>query len=1028
MTRSFTTPGSGIRTLAIVVLAAASSLLAVPALAAPAAAAPKPNGPPAKGAPTKGAPTKGAPTNGAPTNGAPTSKPASAASTTPAYPATPPAAICGNTSLLTGPSTAPPGAIVVAAGDNSTMSWNQPGATFYFATGTHTLGRGIYSQIISSDHTTYIGAPGAVIDGQGINNFAFTQAGVGVTIRYLTVQNFVSPQDQGVVNHDSGPNWTIQYNTIVHNAGAGVMVGPGDVVSYNCLASNGQYGFNAYKAGGDSNITLDHNEIAGNNTGNWAVASPGCGCAGAGKLWRTVGATITNNWVHNNMGPGIWADANNAGILIDGNYIADNEDEAIIYEISYNAQITNNTIVRNDIVKGKALAAQGSSFPAAAIYISESGGDARVDGGLYATFNISGNNLVDNWGGVILWEDTNRFCGADPTFSVCTLGDPAATVGTCAPGTINSQPYLGDCRWKTQNVSVHDNQFSFSRANVGCTTTGCGEQAILASTGTAPSWSPYLGTTGKTAITTQQNNHFATNSYTGDWQFDWSGLIPITFTQWQGGPNNQDIGSTLNGVTFTPPPAGNLLDADSASFEGSVGHWVPWYSAALSQTATQAQTGTHSLQVDVTAPWGWAVQLNNAPGFTATPGAQTIGFWGLAGVGALGADMQVQWRNSGGTVLATNDVAIPSLTTAWKQASANVTAPAGTAFVTMTFSGPGASGVAGDRLFLDQIFVGATTGPGPGPGGTPGVNLLDTDSATLEKSAGHWAPWFNTTAAQTAAQAQTGTHSLLVGVTGSSGWGIQLNNWPGFAAAPGLQSMSFWALAGGGAVGITMQTQWRDGVGNVLGTGNASLAVLNSTWQQARADVVAPPGTASVTVTFTGAAGAGSSLYLDQIIVGPAAAPPPPAGVNALDADTASLEGSTGHWAPWFSATVAQTTAQAEAGTHSLQVQVTAPFGWGIQVNSWPGFATSPGPQAIGFWALGGVGSLGVTMQVQWRDGAGHVLGTNSAAIPALTGGWQHATASATAPAGTVAVTASFSGTTATAGSSIYLDEIYVGT
>ncbi len=635
------------------------------------------------------------------------------------------------------------------------------------------------------------------------------------------------------------------------------MVGPGNVISYNCLKSNGQYGFSAYKAGGDSNITVDHNEIAANNTSNWEVVLPGCGCVGGGKLWNTVGATITNNWVHNNIGPGIWVDTNNAGILIDGNYINNNDAEAVFYELSYNGQITNNNVVANTVTKGRTLAAQGSTLPIGSIYLSESGGDSRVDGGKYSTFNITGNNLVDNWGGVTLWEDANRFCGSDPNTSVCTVGG-AASLSTCVAGTINNPPYLADCRWKTQNVSVQDNQFSFSRTNVGCTTTGCGEQAILATTGTAPSWSPYLGTVVKTGITTQQNNQFAHNTYTGDWQFAWSDTTPLSFTQWQGSPSNQDIGSTLNGVGSPPPPPGNLLDADTASMEGSIGHWAPWFSTMIAQSAAHAQAGTHSLQVNITAPFGWGVQLNNWPGFAATAGLQTISFWGLAGTGTLGATMQAQWRDASGTVLGTSNAALATLVPTWQQASAKVTAPSGTASVTVTFTGSG--GAAGDSWYLDQVFVG--TAP------AAGVNALDADTASLEGSAGHWAPWFSTTVARTTAQAEAGTHSLQVNITAPFGWGVTLDNWPGFATTPGPRTIRFWGLAGAGTPGVTMQVQWRDGSGNALATNSASIATLSGTWQQATAAVVAPAGTVSVTVTFTGTAGAGTSLYLDEIYVG----------------------------------------------------------------------------------------------------------------------------------------------------------------
>ena len=942
------------------------------------------------------------------------------------FPATPPAQICGNTSILNGPATAPAGAIVVAAGNNSAQNWNIPGATFYFLAGTHTLGQGIYSQIITTNNTTYEGAPGAIINGQGINDFAFTQTSSGVTIENLTIENFIAPPNQGVVNHDSGANWLITANTITANDGAGVMIGSGDSVTYNCLSNNGQYGFNAYSPAGVTNIVIDHNEISGNNTGNWEVVDPGCGCTGGGKIWNTTGAQITNNYVHNNFGPGIWADTNNAGILINGNYIANNDDEAIIYEISYNAAITDNNIIGNELVQGKAFAAAGNNFPAAAIYISESGGDARVDGGLYATFTISGNNLANNWGGVTLWEDSNRFCGATPGAGPCTIVNPAANLTTCVSGTINNAPYLSDCRWKTQNVSVTNNIFAFNAATVGCTTTAgsCGVNAIISNYGTTPSWSPYLGNAVINTIATTQNNHFADNTYTGTWQFSAGAGTVVTSSDWQGSPYNQDAGSTYNGSTGLPSIPNNLLDADTSTLEGSIGHWVPWFSDTIAQSTAQAESGTHSLQVNVTAGNGWGVQLNMWPGFTAAPGLQNIAFWAMSPTPGLNVTMSVQWRDASGNLLSTTTVPISSLGTTWQEATANATAPTGTAAVNVAFTGTNAA--AGNSLYLDQISVvpGSTTLTSPQQ-----TNLLDADTSSLEGSIGHWIPWFSDTVAQTTAQAEAGTHSLQVNVTAGNGWGVELNEWPGFAATAGPQTISFWGRLGSGTLGATMQAQWRDANGNVLATTTATIASLTTTWQQATASGTAPAGTAYVTVTFTSPTGgsgvAGNTLYLDQIVAGPSGATTP--GVNLLDTNTASLEGSLGAWIPWFSDSIAQSGTYAESGSHSLQVNITAAYGWGVETNLWPGFAATAGPVNLSFWAMSGSSGLNANLEVSWLSATGTVLGTSSASLASVTSTWQEATASATAPAGTAYANVTFSGTGGAVGNTLYLDQIYVG-
>ena len=47
-------------------------------------------------------------------------------------------------------------------------------------------------------------------------------------------------------------------------------------------------------------------------------------------------------------------------------------------------------------------------FPDPAIYISESGSDARVAGAYGTAFNVTNNVFTDNWGGVVIYENSNR--------------------------------------------------------------------------------------------------------------------------------------------------------------------------------------------------------------------------------------------------------------------------------------------------------------------------------------------------------------------------------------------------------------------------------------------------------------------------------------------------------------------------------------------------------------------------------------------------------------------------------------------
>ena len=473
------------------------------------------------------------------TTGPPSTNPGGSGSA----PTTPPARICNNRTELDGPATAPAGAVTLPAGDHKGQTW-APNTTYWFAPGVHTLGTGEYDQIIPADHDTFLGAPGAILDGQGKNDFAFTQHAIDVTVQYLTIRNFVAPLDQGVVNHDSANGWTINNNTITGNQGAAMMAGAHQVVRDNCIDSNGQYAINAYQSGnGISDLVIDHNEISRNNTGDWEKKNPGCGCTGGLKLWAVRDAHLTDNYVHDNRGVGIWADTNNVGVEIGGNYIAGNDGEGIMYEASYNAFIHDNTLVDNAWVYGP----KNPGFPTGAIYISESGGDARVSS-QYSTFEIAGNHLLNNWSGVILWENADRFCNspANPSKD-CTEGGKAS-LSTCVAGTIDRAPYYDDCRWKTQNVSVHDNEFTLDVDEVpGCLLAhGCGLNGIFSQWGTYPSWSPYKKEAIEDAIMFHQNNVFADNTYSGVWRLMAHDQgTELVLAAWQATPYSQDRNSVM---------------------------------------------------------------------------------------------------------------------------------------------------------------------------------------------------------------------------------------------------------------------------------------------------------------------------------------------------------------------------------------------------------------------------------------------------------------------------------------------------
>ena len=476
--------------------------------------------------------------------------------------------VCGNSSILNGPTTAPAGAVVVNPGTDvaSLTSSRSAGTTFYLTAGTHTLSAPINPKTGNS----YIGAPGAVLDGQfkvnyvsGSRNMSMAFKGStgypNVTIKHLTIKNFGQADgkmtgmvNQTAINWGQSPGWTIANNTIAYNGGSGVWVSDNSKLQNNCVEYNEQMGFAVPSIGGGNyaqrvNVLVEGNEIRYNNRSNAIETLGVCtGCAGGLKIWNSKAVTIRNNNVNNNYGTGIWVDNNNIDVLVEGNVSKDNLKRGIFYEISYGG------IIRKNYVTGNYVDGKGSSHNNTAIYISESGGDEATKTYLGGTFpaelDINNNYIVDNWNGITLWEDAGRYCTKNDTSWCPSLiqgnndTEKNANITKCSTNLANNADI---CRWKTKNVKVHSNRFEMTAAAATwCTVanTGCAKIAIWANTG--PAGTPYAGNTVIDNISKNQNNKFYNNVYVGKWNYYIPSTSVITRESWQS-VWGQDTGSSF---------------------------------------------------------------------------------------------------------------------------------------------------------------------------------------------------------------------------------------------------------------------------------------------------------------------------------------------------------------------------------------------------------------------------------------------------------------------------------------------------
>ena len=83
----------------------------------------------------------------------------------------------------------------------------------------------------------------------------------------------------------------------------------GDVLEYDCLTHNGEYGFSVYNSptpnSQPSNVTLEYDEISFNDTTNYydepsSNSERRLWLCWRRKFWNTNGATVEYNYVHDN--------------------------------------------------------------------------------------------------------------------------------------------------------------------------------------------------------------------------------------------------------------------------------------------------------------------------------------------------------------------------------------------------------------------------------------------------------------------------------------------------------------------------------------------------------------------------------------------------------------------------------------------------------------------------------------------------------------------------------------------------------
>jgi len=215
--------------------------------------------------------------------------------------------------------------------------------TFCLRAGVHSL----TSAITPKTGNTFVGEYGAVLDGSNWSTSDATQGAFRAhnqDIDYVTIRNFVirnMPQQGIHAYYWMSDHWTIEYNEIASNKW-GLEFAPNFTIRNNYIhhnVGNSSSSIAAERGGAylgnlADNATFDSNEIAYNGKEQ--------------KVGRSANVVFRNNFVHHNVGDGIWFDTNaNAGAVIDNNRVEDNGRNGIFFEASIGATISNNTVKRH---------------------------------------------------------------------------------------------------------------------------------------------------------------------------------------------------------------------------------------------------------------------------------------------------------------------------------------------------------------------------------------------------------------------------------------------------------------------------------------------------------------------------------------------------------------------------------------------------------------------------------------------------------------------------------------------------------
>ena len=157
-----------------------------------------------------------------------------------------------------------------------------------------------------------------------------------VTVRKLTIEKYATRTQHGVIHPrigfadppkagDLSFGWLVEDVEIRLNHAAGIQLAQDMVVRRCRILRQGQIGI---RGSGINNALIEHNELAYNNDAGYDWGFEG----GATKVLGSNNTIFRSNYVHHNLGAGLWLDWDNRNSLVEMNFVEHNSNAGIFQE------------------------------------------------------------------------------------------------------------------------------------------------------------------------------------------------------------------------------------------------------------------------------------------------------------------------------------------------------------------------------------------------------------------------------------------------------------------------------------------------------------------------------------------------------------------------------------------------------------------------------------------------------------------------------------------------------------------------